>query len=635
MKKSYDVIVVGAGHAGIEAALVASRMGMKTALLTNNIERIGYMSCNPSIGGLGKGHMVKEIDILGGEMGRAADFSCIQYKRLNASKGPAVRGSRIQCDKDLYSQHMYNAVSRSPNIDVLALEAQKLIIHNNICRGIISTSGDEVTGQTVVISTGTFMNAVMHFGLTKITGGRVGDKATIGLSDQFKDLGFKILRLKTGTPARAHKDSIDWSKTKPQSGDKRFIPFSLRSFRELRLPQIDCYMTYTNEKTHEIIRNNLDKSPMFSGVIEGVGPRYCPSIEDKVTRFADKDRHQSFLEPEGLNCNSIYIQGLSTSLPEEVQYKFLRTIAGLENVQLIRPGYAVEYDCVEPTQLRHTLETKSIANLYLAGQINGTSGYEEAAAQGLVAGANASQRVMQRSPFILRRDQAYIGVLIDDLVTKGTREPYRMMTSRAEHRLVLREDNAIDRLAGQAEEFCFVSSDLLRDYNQILDSKNELRNTLRKKVLVPNEVTQESLRSIGSKELAKPVTLEDLLRREDISCSSLAEFGFNFLYDQMNVIEPVEIEIKYSGYITRQQTYIEQVKRYEDTKIPADIDYNTVYGLSREEIEKLSNIQPISLAQASRVSGVNPSAIQALLVHIIGRQRHIVTKGGIDERPGR
>lgn len=612
----YDVLVVGAGHAGVEAAAAAARLGQRTLLATNNSSRIGYMSCNPSIGGLAKGHIVKEIDILGGLMGRAADATCIQFKRLNASKGPAVRGSRAQCDKDLYSQFVGAALHQMDNLDIAEIEVQSLILSGNRCIGVVTQDGQNISARSVVISTGTFMNAVMHFGLKQVSGGRVGDKATVGISDQLRDFGFSVTRLKTGTPARADRDTIDWSKTTPQGGDEKFIPFSLRSPKQTQLPQIDCYITHTNEKTHEIIRKNLDKSPMFCGIIEGIGPRYCPSIEDKITRFADKLRHQSFLEPEGLSTNSIYIQGISTSLPEEVQYEFLRTIPGLENVRLLKPGYAVEYDFIEPTQLTHSLETRHISNLFLAGQINGTSGYEEAAAQGLMAGTNAALKNRDEQPFVLARHQAYIGVLIDDLITKGTKEPYRMMTSRAEHRLVLREDNTLDRLGQIAIDMGLVDDSLASQYTSIISMRARLKSNLSKHRLVPDAETQEKLRYLNTPVLLKPITSEDLLRREGVRCSDLSHFGLDLNYDFLDIIEPVEIDIKYSGYISRELQHIEQAKRLEELVIPDDFNFHLVRGLSREEIEKLSKVQPKNLGQAGRVSGVNPSALQAILVHL-------------------
>jgi tRNA uridine 5-carboxymethylaminomethyl modification enzyme len=467
----FDVIVIGAGHAGIEACLAPARLGLSTAIVTNNASRIGYMSCNPSIGGLAKGHMVREIDILGGEMGIAADATCIQYKRLNSGKGPAVRGTRVQNDKDKYGSYMRQKLNNEPNLSVIESEAKRLLLRGNICEGVELADGSQVRARRVIITTGTFMNAIMHFGLRQIPGGRVGDNATVGISDQLAQFGFTVQRLKTGTPARLDGNSIDWSKTTAQYGDEKVFPFSFRSPKKMPLQQIACYLSRTTEQTHDIIRKNLHLSPMYCGIIEGVGPRYCPSIEDKIVRFADRDSHQTFLEPEGLDTNSIYLQGISTSLPEEVQDQFLKTIAGLENVKILKYGYAVEYDFVEPTQIWHTLETRTIQHLYLAGQINGTSGYEEAAAQGFMAGINAANSVLEKPELILGRDQAYIGVMIDDLVTKGTQEPYRMFTSRAEHRLILREDNTMDRLGRIAETVSLHSDQNLQKLKEIEEKK--------------------------------------------------------------------------------------------------------------------------------------------------------------------
>lgn len=629
-----DVVVVGAGHAGIEAVMAAHRLGARVALVTQDMSKAGFMSCNPSIGGLGKGHIVREIDMLGGWMGRAADATCLQFKRLNSKKGPAVRGSRAQCDKELYSAFMVNRISTTPGLVRVASEVKSLLLENGSVVGVVLADGSELRCRRVVVTTGTFMRGVMHLGSERVAGGRVGEKAAIGLSDQLRSLGFDVRRLKTGTPPRLAAESIDWSKTEAQEGDPEFVPFSFRSDRKLQLPQVKCYLSHTNERTHEIIRSNLHRSPMFSGQIEGKGPRYCPSIEDKIVRFSEKAGHQTFLEPESLSTNSIYLQGISTSLPLEVQYEFLRTIPGLENVQILRAGYAVEYDFVEPTQIWPWLETKAIRGLFLAGQINGTSGYEEAAGQGLLAGANAVFSMREEEPLVLGRDQAYLGVLMDDLVTKGAEEPYRMFTSRAEHRLVLREDNVLSRLLEVAWSRKLLDETEYRELDERRGRMETLRSGLRSYVFTPTESTQERLRSLGTAVLQKPCNAGELLRREEIHSEELASLGFSVTCSREE-FEAVEIEVKYEGYIRRQMELINQSKRLEQTLLPSDIDYRAIRGLSSEEVEKLTRVRPGSLGMAMRIPGVNPSGIQAILVSLKMHQREEGQDGNSEKKDRR
>lgn len=645
--KPYDVIVVGSGHAGVEAAYAAARLGCRVLIATVRWDCTAHMSCNPSIGGLGKGHIVKELDILGGLMARAADAACIQFKKLNRSKGPAVRGSRAQCDKmqySLYVQQFLSAQSAGSQklissfdldpaclcISHLSAEVKKLIFEKNCCRGIITEKGDKIFARSVVLTTGTFMKARMHVGERVQSGGRDGEKATEGLSDQLKSLGFSVYRLKTGTPPRLKKNSIDFSALSPQAGDKIFQPFSFFSLSSPRLPKKLCYLAYTNEKTHEVIYKNLKKSPLYTGAIQARGPRYCPSVEDKITYFPDKIQHQSFLEPETINGESIYLQGLSTSLPADIQLTFLKTIKGLSHVEILRPGYAVEYDFFDPLQLFSTLETKIFKGLFFAGQINGSSGYEEAAGQGLVAGVNAACLVKNKEPLVLKRQDAYIGVLIDDLTTKGTKEPYRMLTSRAEHRLLLREDNAIERLFDISEKYQLLNNKQLKLLSKQLNQREKLAQILGKIQLVPSKNTQCTLQTMKTAILSKPQSLKNILCRPEISWLQIKQL-LNETIDSplsfsQDAWESVEIRCKYEGYIQRQQQLIAKNRQMEDLLI-LNVDYDQIRGLSREALEKLKQIRPRTLASASRISGMPPVAIQAILIYLKTKQNRSVLEG--------
>ncbi|MDD2897924.1 MAG: tRNA uridine-5-carboxymethylaminomethyl(34) synthesis enzyme MnmG [Desulfuromonadaceae bacterium] len=614
-EKVYDVIVVGAGHAGCEAALASSRMGCRTMLLTINLDAIALMSCNPSIGGLAKGHLVKEIDALGGEMGKNIDATGIQFRILNTKKGPAVRASRAQADKQLYRLRMKSVLEKQNNLDLKQGEVTGLYFEGTSLRGVELQSGIRYLSRTVVVTTGTFMRGLIHIGLNHYPGGRAGDQPSIGLSDNLRRLGFSVGRLKTGTPARLDARSIDFSKLEKQFGDDPPMPFSLSTER-INMPQLPCHIAYTNPRSHDIIRSGLDRSPLYSGIIEGIGPRYCPSIEDKVVRFPEKDRHQTFIEPEGLDTIEVYPSGMSTSLPVDIQIAFYRSIVGLESVEIMRPAYAIEYDYVDPIQLHSSLETKIIENLYHAGQINGTSGYEEAAGQGLIAGINAALRVQGKDPLVLERSQAYIGVMIDDLVTLGTQEPYRMFTSRAEYRLLLREDNADLRLREIGYQLGIVTE---HEYLLFSQKRCMISDDLRRLSVTRLQHSADELDVLqrrGLQDVQKGTTLEHLLKRPDISYSDLAELDVVSRETPATIREQVEIQTKYSGYIDRQLEQVAQSKKLESTRIPAKIDYASVKSLTTEVREKLIRVRPDTLGQASRIPGLTPAAISILSIYL-------------------
>ncbi|MCW8108879.1 tRNA uridine-5-carboxymethylaminomethyl(34) synthesis enzyme MnmG [Alteromonas ponticola] len=616
-QKEFDVIVIGGGHAGTEAAMASARMGMQTLLLTHNIETIGQMSCNPAIGGIGKGHLVKEIDALGGAMALAIDHGGIQFRTLNSSKGPAVRATRAQADRTLYRNAIRNMVEQQENLTLFQQSCDDLIIEQDQVTGVVTQMGLKFKAKAVVLTVGTFLGGTIHIGLENYRGGRAGDPPSIALADRLRALPFRVDRLKTGTPARLDARSLDFSVMQEQAGDYPTPVFSFMGSQAMHPRQIPCYITHTNENTHEIIRSGLDRSPMYTGVIEGVGPRYCPSIEDKITRFADKTSHQIFVEPEGLNSMEVYPNGISTSLPFDVQMALVRSIKGFENAHIVRPGYAIEYDFFDPRDLKQTLETKFINGLFFAGQINGTTGYEEAGAQGLVAGVNAALQAQHKDPFVLRRDQAYMGVLIDDLATMGTKEPYRMFTSRAEYRLLLREDNADIRLTALGREIGLVDDARWAAFNEKLDVVEHELQRLRSQWVHPSHGAVDQLNLKLKNPISREHSLEELIRRPEMTYDELMSIeGIGPGVQNPKAAEQVEIQIKYAGYIARQMDEIAKAQRHENTLLPPDFDYAQISGLSNEVVAKLTDARPETIGKASRISGITPAAISLLLVYL-------------------
>ena len=615
--EKFDVIVVGGGHAGTEASLAAARMGMNTLLLTHNMDTLGQMSCNPAIGGIGKGHLVKEIDALGGAMAQAIDKGGIQFRTLNSSKGPAVRATRAQADRALYKAAIQNTLQNQENLKIFQQSCDDLIVENDKVVGVVTQMGLRFSAPSVVLTVGTFLGGPIHIGLENFKGGRAGDPPSIALADRLRELPFRVDRLKTGTPPRIDARTVDFSKMQEQPGDAPSPVFSFIGKQSDHPQQIPCYITYTNEKTHEVIRNNLHRSPMYSGVIEGIGPRYCPSIEDKIVRFADKDKHQIFVEPEGLTSYELYPNGISTSLPFDVQLQIVQSIDGFENAHICRPGYAIEYDFFDPRDLKQSLETKFIDGLFFAGQINGTTGYEEAGAQGLIAGMNAALQVQGKDAWTPRRDEAYVGVLIDDLATLGTKEPYRMFTSRAEYRLLLREDNADIRLTEKGRELGLVNDERWQAFNEKMEVIEKEKQRIKETWIHKDHAVVDQVNALLKTPLTREASLEDLLRRPEIRYDDLMAIdGLGSELTNQAALEQVEIHTKYAGYIARQQDEINKQLRHEETILPKEFDYSTVSGLSNEVVAKLTDARPDTIGQASRISGITPAAISLLLVYL-------------------